>query len=63
MNIQCNLYIKTTPGTNKMWSLSPYTQVVIICGLNSMESIHLGDVKYGHCKQVVFIYRWSLEQI
>ncbi len=50
-------YIKTTLGTNKMWSL--YTQVVFICRFNNMESILLGTCKIwslkasGLYKQVV----------
>ncbi len=28
-----------------------------------MESIPLGPVKCGPCKEVVFIYRWSLKQV
>ncbi len=30
---------------------------------NSMEYIHWGPVKCGLYKQVVFVYRWSLEQV
>ena len=38
-----------------------HTQVVFICRLNSMESIHLRT--WCLYKQVAFIYRWSLEQV
>ena len=28
-----------------------------------MESVELGTCKCGHYNQVVFIYRWSLQQV
>ncbi len=38
-------------------------RVVFICRFNNMKSIPWGTVKYGLYKQVVFIHRWSLEQV
>ena len=59
------LYIKTSPGTNKIWCL--YTEVIICttCMLNNVERIWLGTWKCGPYKHVVFMYRtlWCLEQV
>ncbi len=41
--ISWNLCIKTTLGTNKMWSY--YTQVFFICRFNNIESVPLGTCK------------------
>ena len=57
---QWNVYIKITLGTNKMWSL--YTG-----GLYMKVQYHgkytPETCKCGLYKQVVFIYRWSLEHL
>ncbi len=43
----------------------PYTQEIFAYRLNNMKRIPplLGPVNCGLYKQVVFIYRWSLEQV
>ncbi len=55
INVQWNLYIKTTLGTNKMWPL--YTG-----GLHMQVQMH-GKYTPGDLLNVVFISRWSLEQV
>ncbi len=59
------LIYKGHPRESGPTKYDPDTQVVFIHVriLGSMESIHLGPVKCGLYKQVVFIYRWSLEKI
>ncbi len=37
--------------------------MVFTCKFNSIESIHLGTCKICLYKQVISIYRWSLEQV
>ncbi len=55
------LVYKDHPGDQQ--NLVLYTQVVFICRFNNMENIPLGTCKIWSLKEVVFIYRWSLEQV
>lgn len=64
--IQWNLYIRTTLGTNKTWSLHAgglYLQYMY--SFNSVNYIlGLGTYKiWSLYKQGLFIYRWSLDRV
>ncbi len=61
--IQWNLYacIKTTIGTNKMWSW--YKRWSLYAGSITWKVYPWRPAKCGLYKQVVFIYRWSWEQV
>ncbi len=61
IRIQCNLYTKTTLGTNKLWSL--YTGGLYMLVQKHGKYTPRGHVNCSIYKQVVFVYRLSLEQV
>ncbi len=59
--MEWNVHIKTTPTTNKMWSLyiGFYMQLQ---EQGKYMYVPGGPVKFGPDKQLVSIYRWSLSR-
>ncbi len=61
--VERQLFLSLNMLNEKMDHRMNQGNVVFIHRFNNMESIPWGPIQCGLYKQVVFIYRWSLQQV